>query len=103
LDTVNLLLERHANPNTPNEHGWTPLMFAARDGYLKIAITLLKHGANTGARDSIGDTAFSLAQHEKHAEIVELLKPPEVKRTQPSTRPGTHPASTAPATTQAVP
>ena len=41
--------------------------------------------------DSMGDTALLLAQHEKHADIVELLKPPDVKQTQPSDEAGHSP------------
>jgi ankyrin repeat protein len=43
---VKLLLNSAANPNLKNDHGETPLHWAARLGHVDIVKMLISHGAN---------------------------------------------------------
>lgn len=40
-----------------DDHGWTPLMFAADTGYLRVIRILLKWGADVSAKTVDGHTA----------------------------------------------
>lgn len=58
---VEKVKERLAAGDCPNERGRdreTPLMVAAREGYVRIMETLLDAGADAGARDVFGKTAL---------------------------------------------
>lgn len=52
-DTVKLLLEVGADINAVDIDGWTPLMFAVRDGTLDIVRLLIQSGANTDITDRL--------------------------------------------------
>lgn len=56
-----ILLEKGANPNIPNGHGITPLMYAARYDYLEAAEMLLDYGANLNMQDRWGETALMVS------------------------------------------
>jgi uncharacterized protein len=60
--------------------GNTPLMMAARLGYVKVVRLLLKAGANPRLRDWIGQTACEIAADSHEAEIVRLLEAVSVGR-----------------------
>ena len=67
------LLERGADINTRDEHGWSPLMWAAWSGLPKVAATLLEKGAEVAPADRQGNTALIIAARRGHGEIVEAL------------------------------
>ena len=60
-DVLNVLLDRGLGVDTVTERGWTPLMFAAREGHLKCLATLIERGADCSLGDVDGDTALMLA------------------------------------------
>lgn len=45
-DTVKLLLEQGACPDSQNIYGYTPLLSALSHGHMQIALLLLQHGAS---------------------------------------------------------
>lgn len=49
VKTVQKLLEDGYKVNTMDENGWTPLMLAAKYGYIGVVITLFHHGARIDA------------------------------------------------------
>ncbi|HEX7958773.1 MAG TPA: ankyrin repeat domain-containing protein [Terriglobales bacterium] len=53
---VKLLIQHEADVNSPDEHQWTALHFAARDQKEDIVRTLLDSGASVDALDAFGDT-----------------------------------------------
>ena len=67
------LLERGADINTRNDFTNTPLMEAARLGYLKMCEYLLSRGADLGARTDDGETAISGAAQSGKQEVLEML------------------------------
>jgi ankyrin repeat protein len=64
--TMQLLLERGANPNARQQMGYTALHGAASHGDIEMARLLLKHGADPQARTDDGKTAVDVA--EKHGQ-----------------------------------
>lgn len=71
-----LLLQGHANPNTPDRYGRTPLHLAAKGGFLPAAQELLDHGADPNAQDIKGKTPLHLAvcsSEPSSLQIVHLL------------------------------
>ena len=55
------LLDRHANPNSADPSGLTPLMAAAHSGHVRILAPLLEKGAEIEQKDSSGYTALMFA------------------------------------------
>ena len=53
----------------------TPLMIAARNGYLEIASVLLEYNADPNLQNDEGMTAMELAREEEHEEVLTLLVP----------------------------
>jgi ankyrin repeat protein len=74
LGLVRLLLERGADPNRGNDHGWTPLHQAGYSNRRDLAEALLDAGARTdlSARGD-GGTPLVLALFWGHREVVDLL------------------------------
>jgi uncharacterized protein len=68
-----LLLEKGADPNTSDNEGFTPLMYAAVKGHFEAANLLLGKGADVNAVEKSGGTALMLASHEGQTEVVKLL------------------------------
>ena len=62
-----------ADANTPDIHGWTPLLWSAISGSVSIAKLLLDHHVNADHMDNDGNTAIHLAAYHGHVEIVKLL------------------------------
>ncbi|WNG41341.1 ankyrin repeat domain-containing protein [Archangium violaceum] len=56
-------------------HGMTPLLWAARQGHVKLVQLLLAHGAEVSARDSRGATALMLAAERGHLDVTRVLVP----------------------------
>src|SRR5262249_20815390 len=53
--------------------GWTPLMYAARDGAVDAARILVDGGANLNAQDPVGSTALVLAIENAHFDLAAAL------------------------------
>ena len=70
--TVNALLKSGVDPNSVVNTN-TALTFAARDGQLKIAQTLIAQGAEVDWIDREGVTPLILASFKGHVELVKLL------------------------------
>ncbi|KAL3459792.1 ankyrin repeat-containing domain protein [Aspergillus heterothallicus] len=74
---IKYLLEKGADPNAQNEHGMTPLYYAARPQHLggyrqkEIVQLLLDGGADVNIAAKDKSTPLSVANHDK--EIVQLL------------------------------
>jgi ankyrin repeat protein len=96
---VSVLLDARANPNQerkqqmlgtfgvgpgnpspkPSEYISTPLISAAQNGKARIVELLLKAGANSTYKDSLGKTAFDYAHEKKNVEVLGLLRKISVK------------------------
>lgn len=61
LDTVRMLLEKGANPDSKNDRGQTPLGGVAFKGYCEIIELLLAHGAEVNADNGGGMTPLVYA------------------------------------------
>lgn len=74
FEEVEALIEKEADVNALNCFG-TPLAYAAKNGNLIIALTLLNNGANANlTNDPIIFTPLELAQYNGKSELVDLLK-----------------------------
>ena len=71
---VKYLIESGADINAKDKNGWTALMFAARNGYDKIAQLLIKSGADIKAKDRDGKTALSLAKEERYNDLIRVFR-----------------------------
>ncbi len=69
-----LLVERGADVNVKQRHGWTPLHSAARNGSDALVDALLAAGADPAATNDDGVTAADLAREAGHDAIVERLQ-----------------------------
>ena len=68
------LLERGAEPGGADKSGHTPLMFAARDGHVRVARVLLHHDCAINAKSAeLGCSALYTSAANGHAPFVELL------------------------------
>jgi ankyrin repeat protein len=74
-ECVRLLLQNGADPNAENFLGVTPLMNASWFGCARSAEILLKAGADTSRKDSLGATAESMARQRGHDEVLRVLAP----------------------------
>ncbi|PHT57192.1 hypothetical protein CQW23_05678 [Capsicum baccatum] len=62
LDAVKLLTTRGYDVNMSNGDGYTPLMLAAREGHGRICEFLISCGARCDIKNTMGETALSLAR-----------------------------------------
>ncbi|KAI9340157.1 ankyrin repeat-containing domain protein [Zopfochytrium polystomum] len=58
-DVVRFLLDRHANVNHSDHHGWTALHSSVSSGNEEIAWLLINAGADVNARSRDGLTPLS--------------------------------------------
>jgi ankyrin repeat protein len=73
LDAVRNLVGRHG-VDERDDHGLTPLMWAAREGAVRAITALLDAGANVEARDARHEwTALQHAIHTQRVDAVQLL------------------------------
>ncbi|MCI5146631.1 MAG: ankyrin repeat domain-containing protein, partial [Candidatus Electrothrix sp. AR3] len=70
---VQALVEKGADLNAQNSYGDTPLMIAARYGYIDIIQVLLNKGADVDTKNKSDWTALMLAARYNHADIVQAL------------------------------
>lgn len=78
MGVVEKLLASRVNPdvgafNNPKEKEVTPLMHAAREGFVSLVDLLVQYNANVGARSSAGRTPLMLAAIGGHQEVVKNL------------------------------
>lgn len=74
VNILKLLLESHSSDvNDVNGLGKTALMFAAKEGHVKIAEYLLNNGADLDLEDDAGETAFTYAVIYGHKRMEEFL------------------------------
>ena len=74
LPRVRLLLASGANPNLPDDSGWTPLHFAAQERQATAAEELLAAGAEVDSTNEAGNTPLWVAvMFNSGKEIVKLL------------------------------
>ena len=71
-DVARILLEAGANPNLPQQRGYTPLHSAAHLDDLELAKLLLAHGADPRVADDDGKLPRDLAEDPA---VRELLSP----------------------------
>ena len=71
---VRLLLARGADPNAPQQGGWTPLHGAALHGEAEILELLLEAGGDPRAAANDGRDAIALARENGHGAIAERLE-----------------------------
>jgi ankyrin repeat protein len=72
-ETMQLLLERGADPNAKQQLDYTPLHGAASRGDVEIAKLLLKHGARREAKATDGMTPADVARKYGKVEFAEWL------------------------------
>ncbi len=70
---VELLIAAHADTNTRDDQGRTPLMTLVGGGQKAMVPLLLDHGANVNAADDAGATALHRAAQNGSPELVALL------------------------------
>ncbi|TAN86043.1 MAG: hypothetical protein EPN14_00610 [Gallionella sp.] len=70
---VALFLNAGMDVDTCDERMWTPLTFAAFNGYEEIVTLLIKSGADVNHRDNAGYTPLHWAAFNGHTKVVQLL------------------------------
>ncbi len=73
IEKVKTLLYLGADPNTSDENGVTPLMFAVQSGNLDLVELLIDNGANVNAYPTNGNTALHAAVIAANDSVAELL------------------------------
>lgn len=74
VEVLRVLLGAGARVDEPDEDGYTPLMWAAREGHRDAVHCLLEAGANAESWAQ-GDTPLLLAARGGHEEVCALLQP----------------------------
>ena len=104
-DIVRVLLSKGASVNARDNHGWTPLMSATDLGHLDTVRALLEKGADVTVRGNDGNSAQTLAEKYKYADIAALLTNPSrtAKSKNPSTAANPNPPAGPSASTTTTP
>ena len=68
-----ILLEMGADINSPDNVGWTPLLWAAKAGNLGVAELLLERGVLTDHVDIDGNGALHVAAHFNQVDTTRIL------------------------------
>jgi ankyrin repeat protein len=74
VDTVKLLLDKGANPDSRAPSQLTPLMIASRNGHIEVVRLLLAAKADPNAKNDRGDTAMKWALDSNNSQISDLLR-----------------------------
>ena len=72
-DIVELLVNKGSVINDSDQYHMTSLMYAAREGKLKIVQFLVKHNLHMNAQDDIGFSALTWAASRGHMKICKVL------------------------------
>lgn len=59
---VKMLVESGADVNAKGSYGWTPLIWASRNGHVRVARALLDLGADASISDGHGVSAIDFAK-----------------------------------------
>ena len=81
--SMQLLLERGANPNARQHLGYVPLHASAANGDRATAELLVAHGADSNASNDDGKTPADFAAERGHHELAEWLRRQPEKPTTP--------------------
>ena len=73
LESVELLLDRRADPNVRQQAGYTPLMGAASAGREDLVVLLLARGADPALLSDDAKTAADIAREHGHAGLAARL------------------------------
>ncbi len=73
-EAARLLIEGGAEINSPQRHGYTPLMGAAQNGLATTVALLLERGADPKARNDDVLTAAELADRAGHPEVAATIR-----------------------------
>ncbi len=74
LHTVEFLIECKANPNIPDNDGWTPLMYAVRKHNNNLVDILINAGANLNLKNKNHYTALMIAEMGNDNVIAQRLR-----------------------------
>jgi ankyrin repeat protein len=74
VETVKLLLEKGANPDSRAPSQLTPLMIASRNGHIDVVRVLLAAKADPNAQNDRGDTALKWALNSQNTDIGDALR-----------------------------
>jgi ankyrin repeat protein len=67
------LIGNNIDVNAADENGFTPLLWAAKNGYEDIVMILINNGADVNARALDGSTPLTQAVHNGHHQMAKLL------------------------------
>ncbi|DBA04470.1 TPA: hypothetical protein N0F65_010066 [Lagenidium giganteum] len=84
IKVARLLIEAGSDVNEQDEQGYTPLMIAAKKDQKDIVQYLLKQGADSKAKNVMGEDALHFATLRENKELIELLDK-KVKKTTSTT------------------
>jgi hypothetical protein len=80
VGVVDRLLGAGGDVNERDEHGWTPLNWAAGKGDARMVVALLERGADVTATGRDNRTALMIAKAAGRRDVVSLLAEAEQKR-----------------------
>lgn len=67
------LLAHRANPNLPDQRGWTAVHQAASRGNQRMMQAVLEAGGDPGRRDKEGSTPLNIAKAVRRAKLVDMM------------------------------